>query len=201
MMFFIASRIAMDSSLTSFSGFLSSLTPDFSRISLAILVVILEKSLVRNAFMVFCCELPAYLSRSPISSPSGCGLISLGLGGIMSVALSKTYFLPSGSVNVISAWGLTMAVSLRYSKIDCLPVTYLPLVVYWMMVPWSLPSQVKALSLVTMGRLVLVSMTMSIPHATSSSPSILDTAWAGLPVVMLPYMTVAEIPIPCCPLD
>ena len=52
-----------------------------------------------------------------------------------------------------------------------------------------------------MGRFVLVSMTMSIPQATSSSPSIFDMTWAGLPVVMLPYMTVAEIPIPCCPLD
>ena len=48
-------------------------------------------------------KLEEYFSKSPISMPSGCGLISFGLGGMMSVALSNTYFLPSGSWNVISA--------------------------------------------------------------------------------------------------
>ncbi len=77
---------------------------------------------------------------------------------------------------------------------------YLPLMVYSMLVPCGL-SQVWALSLVTTGRLVFVSMTMSMPHAGSSSSSILDMTWAGFPVVMFPYITVAEMPIPCCPLD
>ena len=197
----MAAMIAMASSLVIFSGFFSPSTLDFSSISEAILSVILEKSFLRNALTVFWAELDAYLRMSPISMPSGWGLISFGLGGIMSVALSNTYFVPSGSWNVICAWGFTMAVSLRYSKTDCLPVMYLPLIVYSMDVPCSLPSHVNALSLVTIGRLVLVSMTMSIPQATSSSPSILDMTWAGLPVVMFPYMTVADIPIPCCPLD
>ena len=197
----MAARMAIASSLVIFSGFLSPSTFDFSRISVASLSVILEKSFLRNALTVFWAELDAYLRMSPISMPSGWGLISFGLGGIMSVALSNTYLVPSGSWNVISAWGLTMAVSFRYSNTDCFPVMYLPLMVYSILVPCSLPSHVKALSLVTIGRLVLVSMTMSMPHATSSSPSILDMTWAGLPVVMLPYITVAEIPIPCCPLD
>ena len=197
----MALRILIASSLSTLAGLLSGFTPDLSHISVAILSVILEKSFFRNAFSVFCWVLEAYFRMSPISMPSGWGLISFGFGGMMSVALSKTYLLPSGSLNVICACGLTMAVSRRYSNTDCLPVMYLPLIVYSMLVPCSLPSHSKALSLVTMGRLVLVSMTMSIPHATSSSPSILDMTWAGLPVVMLPYMTVAEIPIPCCPLD
>ena len=197
----MASRIAMASSLVIFSGFFSPSTFDFVRISVASLSVILEKSFFRNARTVFCAELDAYFRMSPISMPSGWGLISFGFGGMMSVALSKTYLFPSGSWKVISAWGLTMAVSLRYSNTDCFPVMYLPLIVYSILVPCSLPSHVKALSLVTMGRLVLVSMTMSIPQATSSSPSILEMTCAGLPVVMFPYMTVAEMPIPCCPLD
>ena len=138
---------------------------------------------------------------SPISIPWGWGLISLALGGMVSVALSKTYLVPSGSWNSMRAWGLTMAVSFRYSKMDCLPVLYTPLVVYSMRVPCSLPGHEKALSLVTRGRLVLVSTAMSISHATSSLPSMREAMWAGLPVEMLANMTVAEIPIPCCPLD
>ena len=197
----MAASIAMASSLVIFSGFLSPSTLDFSRISVASLSVILEKSFLRNALTDFCAEFEAYLRRSPISMPSGWGLISFGLGGMMSVALSKTYLVPSGSWKVISAWGFTMAVSFRYSNTDCFPVMYLPLIVYSILVPCSLPSHVNALSLVTMGRFVLVSMTMSMPQATSSSPSILEMTWAGLPVVMLPYITVADIPIPCCPLD
>ncbi len=111
----IALMILMASSLSIFAGLLSGLTPDFSQISVAILSVILEKSFFRNALTVFWALLPAYFSRSPISMPSGCGLISLGFGGIMSVALSNTVLLPSGSRNVICAWGFTIAVSLRYS--------------------------------------------------------------------------------------
>ena len=197
----MASMILMASSLVSLVGLRSGLTPEISKISLASLSVILEKSFFKNAFIVFCCVLAAYFMRSPISIPSGWGLISLGLGGMISVALSNMVLVPSGSMNVIWAWGLTIAVSFRYSNMDCFPVMYLPLVVYSILVPCSLPSHVNALSFVITGLLVFVSMKISICHATSSSPSIFDIACAGLPVVMLPYMMVAEIPIPCCPLD
>ena len=60
---------------------------------------------------------------SPISMPAGWGLISAALGGMVSVALSKVQVFPSGSWNSIRACGLTMAVSFRYSKMDCFPVT------------------------------------------------------------------------------
>ena len=133
----IASNMAIASSLVSFSGFFSPLTLDFSSISVASLSVILEKSFFRNAFIVFCDELPAYFRMSPISIPSGWGLISFGFGGMMSVALSKTVLVPSGSWKVICACGFTIAVFFRYSKTDCLPVTYLPLMVYSMLVPCS----------------------------------------------------------------
>ena len=39
----------------------------------------------------------------PSSMPSGCGFISFVLGGICSVALSKAYLLPSGSMKVMHA--------------------------------------------------------------------------------------------------
>ncbi len=111
----MAFRIFIASSLSIFAGDFSGLMPDFSQISVAILSVILEKSFLRNAFSVFWDVFPAYFRRSPISMPSGCGLISLGLGGMMSVALSNVNPLPSGSRKDIWACGLTMAVSLRYS--------------------------------------------------------------------------------------
>ncbi len=31
--------------------------------------------------------------------------------------------------------------------------------------------------------------------------SVFETMVAGLPVVIWPYITVADMPIPCCPLD
>ncbi len=99
--FLIASSMRIASSLVSFSGFLSPSTSALVRISEASLSVMREKSFFRNALIVFWTELEAYFIRSPISIPSGWGLISLGLGGIMSVALSNTYLVPSGSWNVI----------------------------------------------------------------------------------------------------
>ncbi len=64
--------------------------------------------------------------KVPSSIPCGWGRISFVQGGSASVALLKMYLFPSGSVNVTLEWGLTIAVCLRYSRTDCFPVTYRP---------------------------------------------------------------------------
>ncbi|OPX58916.1 MAG: hypothetical protein A4E30_01402 [Methanomassiliicoccales archaeon PtaB.Bin215] len=58
----------------------------------------------------------------------------------------------------------------------------------------------KGSSFSTSGMFFLVLTMISMRQATSSAP-VLETTTAGLPVVICPYMTVADIPIPCWPRD
>jgi len=168
--------------------------------SLARRSLIREKSSWRNLPKDLFLVSLAMLMRVPSSSPEGCGLISLVAGGILSVALSKVVRLPSGSVKVIRACGLTIAVCRRYSRTDCLPPTYRPFIWYVIFVPCSFPSQMKGSSFSTSGRFLLVLTMISMRQATSSAP-VLEMTTAGFPVVIWPYITVADIPIPCCPRD
>jgi hypothetical protein len=50
------------------------------------------------------------------------------------------------------------------------------------------------------GEFVLVLSIISFT-AAGLSFSVFDVIFVGFPVVIWPYITVAEIPIPCCPLD
>jgi hypothetical protein len=50
------------------------------------------------------------------------------------------------------------------------------------------------------GEFVLVLSIISLT-AAGLSGSVFDVIFVGFPVVIWPYMTVAEMPMPCCPLD
>jgi len=122
----IPSSSCLDDSSDRFDGLVVSGSPEALHISLATLSDILLKSFCRNLTRLFSLVTLIMFMRVPSSMPSGCGLISLARGGICSVALPNMKRFPSGSMKVRVAWGLTMAVCLRYSMTDCLPVTYRP---------------------------------------------------------------------------
>ena len=79
----------------------------------------LLNSLVRNEWTVLAVVFSSILIRTPSSTPSRCGMISLGSGGSLSTPLLNST-LPLGESNIMSQYGFEIAVCFMYSSTDCL---------------------------------------------------------------------------------
>ena len=120
--FGIASTIAFACSNDSVFGRMSAATPATSQISFDTRGEMRENSSSKKALSLYDFVSFAMPRRVPIWIPYGWGLMGTVFDGSSFVPRSNPLASPSGGWKMIRACGFTIAVLLRYSYTDCLPV-------------------------------------------------------------------------------